>query len=134
MRYYKAQTVKTTRNHGVEVNKYTKKLPYNYNSIIMVDGFAGIQGRHPGIAMNEIRCRFNLSRKNFAALCCRESKEFAGYVSMADIRNYEDGKCCPKRDKFEAILRAIMFLTGMPKDDAERYVAGFTEATTARKW
>ena len=133
--FYNAYNPKTVRRANIACPKYSKNIPYAFSSVVMRDECAGVRKEHPGVAIFRLRMVYNLSRAALAKRATEEGAEFSAYVTSQDILNYESGRCCPKIDKFTAIKMAIMSITGMSERGAERYLAGYTEATTMRtKW
>lgn len=122
----------TVRRANIACPKGSKNIPYAFSSVMMADECAGVRKEHPGVAIERLRKEYHLSRKTFAAIATNEGSQFAAYVTQSDVQHYENGLCCPKMDKFVAIKLAIMKITGKSEREAERYLAGYSEATTMR--
>lgn len=122
----------TVRRAGIACPKGSKNIPYAFSSVMMHDECAGVRKEHPGVAIMRLRKERHISRQTFARIATNEGSQFAAYVTASDIQHYEYGICCPKMDKFTAIKLAIMKIANMSEREAERYLAGYSEATTMR--
>lgn len=107
---------------GIEIPETGINLPYCYRSLLYRDDFSGVQTKHLGVLIKELRREKNLSRNGFCNVANSLVEQYGIRLTQFNLSTYERGQCMPKADKMLACYLAISALTN---DKSEGKAGGY---------
>ena len=109
------KSYKTVNVHGITMIKGYKRMPYPYRSVLTRSNAAGVQCKHPGIALLEFCKKHTMSAHRFAINASVYGAEMGVRVTAADVSNMVNGRSCCKIDKLKAMAN---YVADVEKDGA----------------